>query len=49
MSNWFYIGVAFGLTWAVLVAYFLYLGRRTRRAEEGLTRLSSNVEWEAVR
>ncbi len=33
MSNDFYITLAYGLTWVVMVSYALYLGRRLSRAE----------------
>lgn len=34
MSNWSYVGLAFGVTYFVLVAYTVYLFRRRRYAEE---------------
>lgn len=33
MSEWFYIRLAYGLTWAVLLVYALLLHRRRLRAE----------------
>jgi hypothetical protein len=36
MADWFYVGVTYGLTWAVLVAYVIHLHRTTRRAEKAL-------------
>jgi hypothetical protein len=33
MSNWFYVGMAYGLTYAALIGYALYLGRKCREAE----------------
>lgn len=32
MSEWFYINLAYGLTWVTLAAYGLYLGRRATAA-----------------
>jgi predicted MFS family arabinose efflux permease len=39
VSEWAYIGVAYGLTWAVLAAYAAYVVRRGRRAEAMLREL----------
>lgn len=36
MSNAFYIGLAYVLTWLVVVAYTTYVERRARRAQERL-------------
>jgi CcmD family protein len=33
MSNWGYVGLAYGITYFVLGAYTLYLMRRRARAE----------------
>ena len=33
MSEWTYIGAAYGLTWVVLAAYIAYVRRRLGRAE----------------
>jgi hypothetical protein len=40
MSEWFYIRLAFGLTWVVLAVYTLLLLRRSRSAADALRRLS---------
>jgi hypothetical protein len=32
MSDWSFVTAAYGLTWAVLIAYGLVLSRRARRA-----------------
>lgn len=36
MSEWNYVGAAFGLTWLVFVGYTLYLGSKVRRGERRL-------------
>ena len=36
MSNWFYVGLAFGATYVVLAGYTLYLMRRRARAQHAL-------------
>ena len=36
MSNWFYVGLAYGITYFVLAGYALYLIRRRSRAEHAL-------------
>ena len=36
MSEWTYIGAAFGLTWAVLGGYALYLRGRMIQARQSL-------------
>ena len=36
MSEWSYVDLAYGLTWAVLLSYGGYLGRRLRRAREAM-------------
>lgn len=36
MSNWFYVGLAYGVTYVSLVVYTVYLMRRRARAEEAL-------------
>lgn len=36
MSEWTFIGAAYGLTWAVLGGYALYLRGRMRAAREAL-------------
>lgn len=33
MSDWVFIGAAFGVTWLGLAGYALYVARRNRRAE----------------
>ena len=39
MSEWTYIWMAYGATWAVLAAYALHVRRRLRRAEAMLREL----------
>lgn len=34
MTEWTYIGMAYGLTWIVLATYTAYVRSRVRRAEE---------------
>jgi hypothetical protein len=36
MSNWGFVALAFGLTWAVLVGYTLVVLNRSRRARAAL-------------
>jgi CcmD family protein len=36
MSNWVYVGAAYGTTYVVLLGYALYLVRRRARAEDEL-------------
>jgi hypothetical protein len=38
MSEWFYIRLAFGLTWIVLAGYTFLLLRRSRSAADALRR-----------
>ena len=33
MSEWVYIGAAYGLTWVVLLGYWQYVARRVWRTE----------------
>jgi len=39
VSNWFYVGLAYGVTWAVLAGYGVYLVRRRSRAAAALAGL----------
>jgi hypothetical protein len=32
-DNWLFVGAAFGLTWVVLVGYFLHVRNALRRAQ----------------
>ena len=32
-DNWWFVGAAFGLTWAVLIGYFVHLRGALRRAK----------------
>lgn len=34
MSNWGFVGAAFGITWLTLVGYFVHLRRATHRAQQ---------------
>lgn len=36
MSNWFYVGLAYGVTYAALIGYTIHLVRQRGRAEEAL-------------
>jgi hypothetical protein len=36
MSNWVYVGLAYGLTWGVLIVYALSIATRTRRLQSEL-------------
>jgi hypothetical protein len=36
MSNWVYVGLAYGTTYVVLLGYAVYLFRRRSRAEYAL-------------
>ena len=36
MSNWFYVGLAYGVTYVALLGYAISLVRRRARAEEAL-------------
>jgi hypothetical protein len=44
MSSWFYVGLAFGITYVVLGAYTLYLMRRRARARHALQAELQRVE-----
>ena len=44
MSNWFYVGLAFGTTYVVLAAYTMYLMRRRVRAQHSLEAELQRVE-----
>lgn len=39
MSEWSYIGAAYGVTWVALAAYGVYLARRRSRAAADLAKL----------
>ena len=34
MSNWFYVGMAYGVTYVALIAYTIHLVRKRRRAQD---------------
>jgi heme exporter protein CcmD len=36
MSNWFYVGLAYGVTYAALIGYTIHVIRQRSRAEEAL-------------
>jgi CcmD family protein len=36
MSNWFYVGLAYGVTYVTLLVYTVSIIRRRARAEEAL-------------
>lgn len=44
MSEWAYIGAAYGLTWATLATYGVYLVRRRARAMRAYETGSSEQE-----
>jgi hypothetical protein len=44
MSEWVYIGAAYGLTWATLAFYAIYLGRRRARALVALRQTAQRQE-----
>lgn len=44
MSEWFYIRIAFALTWAVLIGYTVLLTRRSRAAERALNEFGGGAE-----
>lgn len=44
MSEWFYINLAYGLTWATLAGYALYLARRSAMARAAWRRADSERE-----
>ena len=44
MSEWFYIRLAYGVTWVVLAGYLWLLFRRSRSAEQALRRLRGGAE-----
>lgn len=44
MSEWGWVGTAYGLTWAVIVGYTLYLGVRSRRARARFERSVMETE-----
>jgi hypothetical protein len=41
MSNWMYIGMAYGLTYVTLAGYWVYLRRRTREVQRMLEKEAS--------
>ena len=43
MSEWVYVGAAFGLTWLTLGGYWLYLRARERSAREALEIAAAEV------
>jgi hypothetical protein len=47
MSDWSFVTAAYALTWAVLVAYALYTGRRVRAARAAFERASTGAAGEA--
>jgi hypothetical protein len=44
MSEWNYVGAAFGLTWLVFAGYSLYLSVKVRRAQRGLQNAARSAE-----
>jgi hypothetical protein len=44
MSEWFYIRLAFGLTWATIAVYALLLNQRRLAAERALRETGGGVE-----
>lgn len=46
MSEWNYVGAAYGLTWLAFAGYAVYLVARTRRARVRLEYLTPQAEVE---
>ena len=44
MSEWFYIRLAYGLTWVVLGGYLLLLHRRRSAAERAIREMGGGAE-----
>lgn len=44
MSNWFYVGLAYGVTYVVLAGYTIYLMRTHARARAALRTEQQRVE-----
>lgn len=44
MSNWGYVGLAYGVTYLILIGYTVYLWRRRSSAEEALRAEKHRVE-----
>lgn len=44
MSEWAWVLVAFGLTWAVLIGYTLYLNGRLERSRAALRAANAELE-----
>jgi hypothetical protein len=44
MSEWFYVRLAYGLTYVVVVGYTLLLYRRSRVAAEAVREMGGEVE-----
>lgn len=44
MSNWAFVAVSFGLTWAVVIAYTLFVVARDRRARAALAATYATAE-----
>ena len=40
-GNWFYVGLAYGLTWVVIVGYYLRVAGVVRQAQRELTRAAA--------
>lgn len=36
MSNWFYVGLAYGVTYVVLIGYTIFLMRTNARARDAM-------------
>lgn len=45
MSEWNYVGAAFGLTWLVFAGYSFYLAGKVRRAHRSLTNTAARGEF----
>lgn len=44
--NWAFVGAAYGLTWAVLACYAVYLHARTRQARLAFDQAEQGMEVE---
>ena len=49
MSNWGFVTLAYGLTWATLAGYALYVHSRARRARAALREAIESLEADAAR
>jgi CcmD family protein len=43
MSEWYFVGAAYGLTWLGLTSFAIYLVQRRRRAQRRLAEVRSRI------